>query len=120
MLLFGVGVLLLGLALLTADLAIVFLPLTAFAAMMAYLDVRDPRAGLEADTHAVSVWRGRTRETVPLSEIDRVHVEQRSDSVDVTIYRQGGSVTDIPPRCRPGLGSLTQALRRAGITVTKS
>ena len=78
----------LALALATTDTTLVFLPLTAFAAMMGYLVILDPRAGLDIDARAVSFWRGHRRETIAVAEIERVHVEHWSDSVDVTIHRQ--------------------------------
>ena len=93
-----------------------FLPLTAFAAMMGYLVILDPRAGLDIDARAVSFWRGRSRETIPVAEIEHVHVEHWSDSVDVTIHRRDGERIDVPARCRPAVlsGSGAQAGRHPG------
>ena len=116
--LFAIGIGMLALALATTDTTLVFLPLTAFAAMMGYLVILDPRAGLDIDARAVSFWRGRRRETIPVAEIERVHVEHWSDSIDVTIHRRDGGRIDVPARCRPAVHSLTRALERAGIPVT--
>jgi hypothetical protein len=116
--LLAISIGMLALALATTDMTLVLLPLTAFAAMMGYLVILDPRAGLDIDACAVSFWRGRRRETIPLAEIERVHVEHWSDSVDVTIHRRDGGRIDVPARCRPAVHSLTRALKRAGIPVT--
>jgi hypothetical protein len=117
--LFAIGIGMLALALATTDTTLVFLPLTAFAAMMGYLVILDPRAGLDIDARAVSFWRGHKRETIAVAEIERVHVEHWSDSVDVTIHRHDGVMVDVPARCRPALRSLTRALKRAGVVVTE-
>jgi hypothetical protein len=98
----------------------VFLPLTAFTAMMGYLVILDPRAGLDIDARAVSFWRGRRRNTIAVAEIERVHVEHWSDSVDVTIHRRDGARIDVPARCCPPWRSLTRALKRAGVAVTEN
>jgi hypothetical protein len=116
--LFAIGIGMLALALATTDTALVFLPLTAFAAMTGYLVILDPHAGLDIDARAVSFWRGHKRETIAVAEIERVHVEPWSDSVDVTIHRRDGVMVDVPARCRPTLRSLTRALKLAGVTVT--
>jgi hypothetical protein len=117
--LFAIGIGMLALALATTDTTLVFLPLTAFAAMMGYLVILDPRAGLDIDARGVSFWRGHKRETIAVAEIERVHVEHWSDSVDVTIHRHDRVMVDVPARCRPTLRSLTRALKRAGVAVTE-
>jgi hypothetical protein len=117
--LFAIGIGMLALALATSDTTLVFLPLTAFAAMTGYLVILDPRAGLDIDACAVSFWRGRKRETIAVAAIERVHMAHWSDSVDVTIHRHDGVMVDVPARCLPTMRSLTKALKRAGVAVTE-
>jgi hypothetical protein len=117
--LFAIGIGVLALALVTTDTMLVFLPLTAFAALMGYLVILDPRTGLDIDARAVSFWRGHKRETIAVAEIERVHMAHWSDSVDVTIHRHDGMMVDVPARCLPTMRSLTQALKRAGVAGTE-
>jgi hypothetical protein len=117
--LFAIGIGMLALALVTTDTMLVFLPLTAFAALMGYLVILDPRAGLDIDARAVSFWRGHKRETIAVAEIERVHMAHWSDSVDVTIHRHDGMMVDVPARCLPTMRSLTRALQQAGVAVTE-
>lgn len=114
----GLGLLGLAVALQARPLA-VFLPLAGFAAMLAWVVLRDPRAGLEIDRGALTLWQGERRESVPLTEIERVVVRHLSDSTDVTVHRRDGGLPTVPDPCRPAAGSLVAALRRAGIAVTE-
>ena len=117
--LFAVGLALLALAAATTDFWLVFLPLAAFALGMGYLVVCDPRVGLEIDQHQISFWDRHRRETIPLADIERVHIEHWSESDDVTIHRRDGAAVDVPSQCRPASGLLSRVLKQAGLTVTE-
>ncbi|HUS56313.1 MAG TPA: hypothetical protein VMY41_20170 [Thermohalobaculum sp.] len=99
---------------------IVLAPIAAFTGMLGYLVIFDRRAGMEIDNAGLTMWRGTRRERIALDEIERVHVEHWSDSVDVTIHQRDGGTIDIPDRCRPSLRPLTRALETAGVQVTQS
>lgn len=95
--LFAIGIGLLALAIWSdARPQIIYVPLFAFVGMMAWLLLRNPQSGLEIDTEAVRFWRSRRLETVPVAEIDHVHMEHWSDSVDVTVHLTSGGKIDIP------------------------
>ena len=99
---------------------IIFAPIAAFTGMLGYLVISDRRAGIEIDDAGMTLWHGTRRERIARDEIERVHVEHWSDSVDVTIHRHDGGTIDIPDRCRPSLCPLTRALENAGVQVTQS
>ncbi len=118
--LLALGIGMLALALVLTAPWFVILPLAAFAAMMAYLVLRNPRAGLAIDSGAIEFWHGRRHERIAVTEIAQVQIKRWSESVDVAIHRHDGAVIDLPDRCRPAAESLTPLLESAGITVTES
>ena len=119
--LLAIGIAMFGTALaMEARQLIVLAPIAAFAGMLGYLVISDRRAGIEIDDAGVTLWHGARRDRIALDEIERVHVEHWSDSVDVTIHRHDGGTLVIPDRCRPALRPLTRALETAGVHVTQS
>jgi hypothetical protein len=116
---FAVAAGLLGLAVHRDAPVVVLLPMGLAAAGMACLVLFNPRAGLEIDREAVTLWQGARRRRIAIADISHAHAEHWSGRDDVTLHLTGGGKVDIPARCRPGLRPLAQAFAAAGIILTE-
>lgn len=91
-----------------------------FAAVLAYLEFRAPRAGIEIDRRSVTLWQGLRRKRIAVAAIERVELREKAAGVEATVLRRDGDRIDIPEPCQPEPKLLRAALEAAGVAVTAS
>lgn len=87
---------------------------------MGWMVIANPKSGCDLDDEQLNVYSGRWSETLQLSDIDCVRIINWSDGrPSASIEKTDGSKVFVHSTCLSSGLAFTEALQKAGVTVTQ-